>query len=254
MCFSWFKQKNKATGVVPQSFDSRDFKLEAGLPQEIEVSLRGKMASISDQGSLNACTAYAIGSLFDYVARYKKEYPWISTFDFSEAYQWYMNRYMEGNPTQNAGVQLRNSFKTIMKYGFTDSSKWDFKNGWNAYPSEEATMSADFFKLYLSQFKGYYAIEIGYIDTVKTCIQDGYPVVFAFPVTRDFMSKTSLFTVESVDKSKVVGYHAMLITGYGKTVGFEIRNSWGTGWGDKGYCFITEQAMKENAFDYWTLR
>jgi C1A family cysteine protease len=53
--------------------------------------------------------------------------------------------------------------------------------------------------------------------------------------------------------SQFEGRHAMLIVGFqnGK---FIVRNSWGCGWGDMGYCYIDyEDLQKCQADDFWCL-
>ena len=47
----------------------------------------------------------------------------------------------------------------------------------------------------------------------------------------------------------------MKIVGYDDTKSwFIVANSWGKGWGDKGYCYIPYEFMQENGSDYWTIR
>jgi len=189
--------------------------------------------------------------LFDYVAAYKKDMPW-HDFDYSEAYQWYYSRLDEGKQDENVGVQLRNCFKTIMKYGFVPQSVWDFEDGWRKKPDKNAEISASFYKLYLSQFKGYFSIYPGNTASIKNALNNGFPVVFGFPVTSEFMKLKGKNFYDEI-KGGIQGYHAMLITGYGVD-GFEVRNSWGKKWGDEGYTIISEELVRKKAFDLWTLQ
>jgi len=71
----------------------------------------------------------------------------------------------------------------------------------------------------------------------------------------DRVAKTGIVPVPKKGEL-VLGGHAMLIVGYKKirqTLYFIVRNSWGTGWGDKGYCYIpTSFITRGIIFDLWT--
>ena len=71
-------------------------------------------------------------------------------------------------------------------------------------------------------------------------------------------------TVVQVSDGKVpmpsgepIGGHAMLNVGYdtGKQV-YIVRNSWGTDWGDKGYCYFPFAYIENSqlADDFWVIR
>lgn len=51
-----------------------------------------------------------------------------------------------------------------------------------------------------------------------------------------------------------VGAHAMAIVGYDDALdGFIVENSWGTGWGDKGYGVLPYTVLRD-AFEIWAIR
>ena len=52
--------------------------------------------------------------------------------------------------------------------------------------------------------------------------------------------------------NKLLGYHCLLITGYDEK-SFELRNSWGTSWGDKGYTKISFDDFEKNVLEIWTI-
>lgn len=245
-------QTNKTGGLIPQSPDLRDYPYQ---PENIQilpsVSLRNDFRQADDQGTLNSCSAYAMGAMLDYFAKKKKENKKWENFDFSENYQWYWSRYLEGSEDSNTGVVLRNCFKTVQKYGFTDQTLWSWQDGWRTAPSPKAQQSAEFFKLYLGFFNKYLYISRGDIDTVKKCLSEGFPVVFGIDIDKAFTKLKGSLVVSSI-KNPLFG-HAMIVVGYGPE-GFLVRNSWGKRWGDKGYCTISEELFKLKAFDMWTLR
>ena len=84
--------------------------------------------------------------------------------------------------------------------------------------------------------------------------------MFGFTVYESFESQqvaqTGVMTMPA-PKEKVVGGHAVLAVGYDDaSQRFIIRNSWGPGWGQKGYftmpyAYITESNLAD---DFWTIR
>ena len=249
---NWFT-RYKATGLKPQSHDARDYPLEkAGFSTGLSetVDLRPLLKPVKDQGVFESCTAFATGTLFDYVAHHKKKIGTWKDFDYSEAYQWYYTRLEEGTQLENTGVMLRNCFKTIMKHGFTTQEYWDFIDGYKTAPDDAARLSAEFYKLYLSQFNGYYSIYPGNTNSIKSVLSNGYPVVFGMRVNMDFTKIKGNTLIKTMPNPQYG--HAMLIVGYNKD-GFIVRNSWGPAWGDQGYCVLSEELIKSQAFDLWCL-
>lgn len=77
------------------------------------------------------------------------------------------------------------------------------------------------------------------LETLKGCLASGFPFVFGFTVYQSFESQqvaqTGIMPMPAPSE-KVVGGHAVLAVGYDdSTQHFIVRNSWGDGWGLKGY-------------------
>ncbi len=56
---------------------------------------------------------------------------------------------------------------------------------------------------------------------------------------------------------KIVGGHCVVAVGYDDTKrAFIIRNSWGTGWGIQGYCYMPYEYLTASnlSSDFWTIR
>ena len=91
--------------------------------------------------------------------------------------------------------------------------------------------------------------EVGYIPNfvlLKPALIANGPCFGSLPVynseATEFWKKTS---------SKIEGWHAITIVGWNEK-GYIIRNSWGTGYGDKGYVILSYDDAK-NFRELWTI-
>jgi len=98
------------------------------------------------------------------------------------------------------------------------------------------------------------------LDILKGCLASGYPFVFGFTVYESFESQqvaqTGIVPMPAAGE-KVVGGHAVVGVGYqDSTQQFIVRNSWGPGWGIKGYFMIPYAYLTNSnlADDFWTIR
>ena len=72
----------------------------------------------------------------------------------------------------------------------------------------------------------------------------------------DFEELLNIFNADGV-RYLIVGGHAVMAVGYDDSKQqFIIRNSWGTGWGKKGYfrmpyAYLTDPNLAD---DFWTIR
>ena len=85
----------------------------------------------------------------------------------------------------------------------------------------------------------------------------GQPVVFGFRVFASFESdavaRTGVVPMPGADEA-LLGGHAVVAVGYDADR-FVVRNSWGSAWGDDGYCtmpveYVTDPVL---AGDLWVL-
>jgi len=99
------------------------------------------------------------------------------------------------------------------------------------------------------------------LTALKTALAEGYPVVLGINVYESFESdqvaKTGIVPLPE-DSEKLLGGHAVLAVGYKDDVvnidqGVVIvRNSWGEGWGDKGYFYLPYSYFTKYVSDMWT--
>jgi C1A family cysteine protease len=91
-------------------------------------------------------------------------------------------------------------------------------------------------------------------NLVKQAIyRDKAPVMLNYHVYDSFFN-TGKDGIVKANSGADNGYHCMTIVGFKKIKGtnyFIVQNSWGTSWGDKGYCYIpfTHKSIDE----MWTI-
>ena len=75
-------------------------------------------------------------------------------------------------------------------------------------------------------------------QSIRIALSNGYCVVFGGYVYNDIMTLKAPFILPC-PKGRPVGGHEMLIVGHDDSKKlYRVRNSWGTGWADKGYFWI----------------
>jgi len=80
------------------------------------------------------------------------------------------------------------------------------------------------------------------ISLMKTLLSQGNPIVMSFDIKRiNFENSPGCLATTFNESSDPTSCgHAVLIVGYDDTLNaFKFVNSWGTSWGDQGYCWIS---------------
>ena len=245
-----------AYGWRPQRPDHRDYILcdphaPAKLPTSVSLRNSPNMPSVYDQGQLGSCTANAIAGAYEFELKRQGE-------DFMPSRLWiyYQERVIEGTVDQDAGAELRDGLK-VTAAGVCPESDWPYDiSTFTGPPPASATADAP-----RSQDLGYYSIVPGH-GSLRACLAAGFPFVFGFSVPQSFESLSGsdpLLDLPSPTE-QFVGGHAVCAVGYDWTCQrfpvpvFEVRNSWGEGWGDGGYFFMDYRYFDSLASDLWTIR
>lgn len=249
------RRKIARYGWVPDLPDNRDFAYSAPLKAVRDlppkVDLRKSCPPIYDQGQLGSCTANAIGGAFQFNQKREK----LKDFIPSRLFIYYNERDMEGTINQDSGAYIRDGIKSVHHQGVCPETKWEYditkftqKPPLSCY-NEAKKHTAD-----------QYARVPRTLQQMKGCLSSGFPFVYGFTVYESFEGKQVGNTgVVPMPKpgEEVLGGHAVLAVGYDDTSQrFIVRNSWGTGWGIKGYFTMPYTYLLDAnlADDFWTIR
>ena len=96
------------------------------------------------------------------------------------------------------------------------------------------------------------------VTSYKNVLASGYPFVFGFTVYESFESdivtRTGIVPMPA-KYEQVLGGHAVMAVGYNDAKKwFIVRNSWGPGWGDKGYFYLPYAYFTPGlTSDFWVI-
>ena len=270
-----------AMGWIPDYPDIRDYtelreeiKLILGtrgplkaksLPSSID--LREWCSPVEDQGQIGSCTANAGVGVIEYYERksFKRH------LDASRLFLYKVTRNlmkMKGD----TGAYLRTTMGAMVLFGVPPETYWPYSDDEDKFDKEPPAFCYAFAQNYqaLKYFRhdplGLKAEEV--LKKVKTYLASGHPAMFGFTVYNSIEQADTTGKIPfPSSKEKIDGGHAVVTVGYDdkmviqnkygkiKTTGaLLIRNSWGKGWGEKGYGWLPyEYVSKGLAEDFWSV-
>jgi len=252
------KTAKQKTGWIPDLPDHRDH-LYAAPPHIIAklpstLDMRNQCPPVYDQGQLGSCTANAIGAAFEFeqIRQNKKK-----AFIPSRLFIYYNERAMEHTVSSDSGAQIRDGIKSVNQLGVCPETEWPYSDDQMHFTVKPTPAC---YKTALNNQVVSYMRLTQSLMQLKGCLAAGYPFVFGFSVYDNMydpsVAKTGHVTLPK-PQNKMEGGHAVMAVGYDdKNQWFIIRNSWGTGWGMKGYftlpyAYVTDSNLAD---DFWTIR
>jgi C1A family cysteine protease len=242
-------------GWTPDLPDQRDHLYAAPPPMlgnlPASADLTSQCPPVYDQGQLGSCTANAIAAAVEF-DRLKQKLPDITP---SRLFIYYNEREMEGTIGSDSGAQIRDGIKSVSQLGVCPEPEWPYDIAkFTQKPPAKAYTDA------LTDRAVSYQRVIQDLTQMRGCIASGYPFVFGFTVYTSFESpevaRTGHAPLPGAGEQQIGG-HAVLAVGYDDSQQWMIvRNSWGPGWGIKGYFTLpyTYLSQANLAADFWTIR
>ena len=246
----------KASGYVPMAAKAGAAQYQPSIAVKFgkppaKVDLRPLMTPIEDQGDTNSCVANAVAGAYQYwIKKTTKQEQ-----DISRLFVYYNARWRDGSQDKDEGSVIQLAMEGLQKFGACFEKEWPFdphlilkKPAAEAYKDGAAFRVQDMAQVPLK------------LEAWKQALAEGKPIVFGCALFDSFDECSERGGVvpmpspEDVARAKHSG-HSMCAVGYndGEKV-FIVRNSWGTEWGDKGYCYMPYDYLmnpKFNDGDCW---
>ncbi|MGD0335688.1 MAG: C1 family peptidase [Candidatus Omnitrophota bacterium] len=244
-------RNRKIYGWIPDIPDQRDFLYSAIKPKlkiPRKIDLRRYCSLVEQQGNLGSCTACALAGNLEFLDKR----PDAAYTDVSRLFIYYNERLLRGNEDYDAGASLRDGIKTLKKTGYCWEKTWPYDiERFAQKPPQCCYNEAAKYRI-----ASYHRIHT--LAEMLVCLVEGYPFVFGFTVYESFQSKkVERAGIVNMPKKneRVIGGHAVTAVGYNqKNKRFLIRNSWGSQWGQTGYCTMPFAYLETLAADFWTIR
>ncbi len=207
-----------------------------------QASLKKNWPEIYDQGQIGSCTANAFCSAFKFLEKHRD-------FDPSRLYVYYKERLLEnpGGEITDSGAWVEDAYAWVAKNGVCSENSWPYNEyNVNISPTQECDSEA-----IQHRANGYFKIKLdrNLKSTIKNCITQNHPVLMAFGVYQSFMDSANgmvdvphpygYYEDPNDSEDPFLGGHEVVIIGYDDNKKqFELANSWGISWGDKGFFYI----------------
>jgi C1A family cysteine protease len=197
-----------------------------------KVDLRPLCPDVFDQEDLGSCTANAGVFAMMWALFVKLKKPCIL---LSRLFMYYMERKLNGQIKEDAGATIKDECIVAAEgvceetYDTYDISKF------TVAPTKSALANA-----LLHKITSYKAVKG--LSGIKAVLASGYPVCLGMTVFESFEGTAIAGTGKMPIPKKgeeVKGGHAVAAVGYDDSIKcLIVRNSWGSGWGDKGYFYM----------------
>jgi hypothetical protein len=234
----------------PSAKDYRWSLLAKELPPAADSDiLLPERTAISNQGPYPTCVGNAVADGFEIVLPGPAR-------NLSRRFAFQMACF-EAGLDGRTGVYIRSAMDAGRTHGLVEEDVYPYGDPFDPVtgavllPPIGALRNANRHKV-----QGFYRIDefgAARLDAIDVALQRGLPVVFGTDVGLTFQEYRS----GVLEPSGVAG-HALVVVGRllgadGRRI-YRIRNSWGTGWGDRGYALFSEDYMTWNRTqDLWVL-
>jgi C1A family cysteine protease len=221
----------------------------AALPPSID--LRARWWSINNQENTGSCVGWATADgLVRYhlvqVGRVAKDellsprHIWMASKE-TDVFTTRPESFIEG-----AGTSLKAALDVARKHGVALMTDLPFHIQTKMYTGEENAFYASCAQ---RRIASYFNLRRD-LANWKTWLASKVPILAALSVDASWdQAAANGGKIDAFQPNTVRGGHAICVVGYRKDGRFIVRNSWGTGWGDKGFGYVSPAYIATGFFD-----
>ena len=218
-----------------------------------DPSLKKFFKPISNQYSVGSCVANATADAFEAMTARRLGVDPSQVEDISRLFIYWNARNLSNPPScgVDKGSRIRLAFDCMARYGAPSERACPYDiSKVNERPSILAYREA--IKNRISKFYRIDGEGSERIIQIKQALTAGNPVVFGIKIADSFKKVNSEEVIYNPNGGWIGG-HAMIIVSWSESKqAFEVRNSWGEGWGVKGYCWMDKDYIASNVTsDIW---
>jgi len=237
--------KRHAYGAIHDRVDDRDLRFSTlrlslqVLPSAIDW--RPAANPIEDQGNLGSCTGFGCGRATELLHALNG----VPLPSRSKLWLYWYERFLEHTVTEDSGAMIRDGMRVLKKLGCPPSTDWPYDEALYVEHPPSVPELAD---ATVARISSFYRVHT--VLEAKQALALRHPVTIGFQVFDSFegvqAARTGVIPVPDINRENFLGGHCMCLLGYQDIPNptdcpaehFIAANSWGTGWGAKGYCFL----------------
>lgn len=239
--------------------DERDYKISSVLssvPITERVEYKNEMSPVKNQGRLGSCVGFATCAMKEWqenkehieeVSEGKEDHRDGKIYDYSEQWLYYNCKEIDSWPNEE-GTSIRCAMQVLNRKGVPTEKAWPYSDIEIGEPESWAHMISKW-----ALGGSYYRFSTPE-ELQKTLVENGPCVIGIYCFYEIFYPRNGVVNYP-VNPDRWYGGHAICITGWNpSTRMFTFKNSWGTGWGDRGYGYLPYEYIRDFMMDGWVTK
>lgn len=235
--------------------DTLDFRDRMFEPTLVEVPTQVPLARyvrhavpVLDQGKEGACTGFGLATVANYLLTVRKVKPDPRPVSPRMLYEM-ARRYDEWPGEDYSGSSARGAMKGWHKHGVCGEQAWEYGEAPTPAGGLTRARTADALRRPLGAY-----LRVNHKDLVAMhCALAEVGILFATALVHRGWSEVNARGELRWPSIRTAGGHAFAIVAYDED-GFWIQNSWGPGWGRKGFARVSYDDWLANGTDVWVAR
>ena len=223
------------------------------LPSSYDITIPS--LPIGDQGSQGSCAGWATGYYYK-TYQEAKQHGWdVSKADRRFSPSWLYNQACGGSDN---GTTFPDIFNIMKQKGIVDIQEFPYNSGdFRKTPTAQQVEAGKPYRI--ANYAAIWTSPRGNdMREIKAHIAAGDPVALAVPVYENFYNPQGGFVDVPPQGKSCLGGHALLAVGYddaagGGRGGIKIVNSWGSGWGQGGFAYLSYDFVSQYVWEAWMM-
>ena len=209
------------------------------------------MPPVGDQGSQGSCAGWAVG-YYNKTYQEARQHSWDpgrKDRHFSPAFL-----YNQVNGGVDSGTTFYEILDLLKTKGCVDWDEFPYRSSdYRTQPTADQLQAALPYRI--QDYAGFWTSP-GYNDLseLKDWLASGKPALLGIPVYQSFYDPDGDVIGPPGPGEYMLGGHALTAVGYSDSIGgIRIVNSWGKGWGDSGYAYLSYDFVSNWTWEAWAI-